>query len=308
MTKGKLSSTLSVAALALGVAAMPVHAQYNGLNFRGDVGLKSGSQPGPGYYLIFPLFYDAQYDSIRLNNGNKLPGNYDTSMKIIVPGVAVTTDLKILGGTYGFQIIPTIMKTRLDVAAGSHAVGNSYGFGDMYFQPLNIGWRTKRADYVVAYGFYAPTGSGARTLHMWASEFVGGTTLYLDDAKKWNASTLFSYDINQTKRGSEIKVGDFLTIEGGFGRSFLKGAANAGMSYVAQFKTTNDSASPIPPVLAGRNTAYGLGPEISMPFFAKGSLVGLINFRYTFEFHNASDFQGNDLVVSLTLAKLKHMP
>jgi hypothetical protein len=307
----KISLTLPITALLLTMASMPVKAQYLGDNWRGDVGLRSGSQAGPGYYLLFPLFYDQQYSSLRLSNGNKVPGDQSFSNKFIVPAVSVVTDFKILGGTWGFQVVPVIAKQQVDVAAAQHSVGNSYGFADMYFQPFNLGWHTKRADYLVAYGFYAPTGSGARTLDMWAHEIQGGVTLYLDEGRKWNVSTLLSYDISQTKRSTDVKVGDYLTLEGGFGRSFLKGGvANAGMSYVAQYKVTNDSGSGIPPVLvgAGRNTGYGLGPEVSMPFFAKGSLVGLITFRYTFEFRNATNFQGNDLLVQLTLAKIKHMP
>ena len=42
-----------------------LHAQYLGLNLRGDVGVKSGSQPGPGMYLIAPLYYRSDYTGIR---------------------------------------------------------------------------------------------------------------------------------------------------------------------------------------------------------------------------------------------------
>ena len=103
----------------------------------------------------------------------------------------------------------------------------------------------------------------------------------------------------------DIKVGQYMTIEGGVGRSFIKGAASAGMAYVMQWKTTDDSGADIPPLLPrGKNKAYGLGPEINMPFFAKGKFVGLLGFRYTFEFANSTNFQGRNLALTLTLAKL----
>jgi hypothetical protein len=59
---------------------------------------------------------------------------------------------------------------------------------------------------------------------------------------------------------------------------------------------------------APKNKAYGVGPEISVPIFAKGSVVGLIGFRYTFEVGNSVNFQGNNLVASFTLAKLLNGP
>jgi len=294
-----------VIALLIAAAAMPAQAQYLGLNLRGDVGMKSGSQPGPGYYLVVPLFYRADYSSLRGQNGNELPGNLNTTINLIAPVFSATTKFKILGATYGFQIVPPFMNQRLSLAAGPVQRNNNYGFGDMYVQPVNLGWRRKRADFLAAYGFYAPTGSGSRTLDMWAHELVAGTTVYLDQAKSWHVAGTMFYDIHQRKRSEDITVGNYLTIEGGAGRSFLKGAGSAGLAYLMQWKTTYDSGSDVNPLLPrAKNKAYGLGPEINLPFFARGSLVGLLGFRYTFEIGNSTNFQGNNLVFTLTLAKL----
>ena len=64
LTRRAIAGGASIAALLL-AAAMPAHAQYLGLNLRGDTGLKSGSQPGPGYYFVLPLYYRADYTSHR---------------------------------------------------------------------------------------------------------------------------------------------------------------------------------------------------------------------------------------------------
>jgi hypothetical protein len=233
-----------------------------------------------------------------------VPGNNDVTVSIFAPVVAVTTSIKLLGANYGFQIAPTIASQPQSVAGGLINRNDSYGFGETYIQPVNLGWRAKRADFLAGYGFYAPTGPGS--LDMWAHEIVAVTTVYLDDSKHRHAAGTMFYDINQRKRSADIKVGDYLTIEGGAGRSFLKGAGSAGLAYVLQWKTTSDSGTDIPPYLPrARNTAYGIGPELNVPFFAKGSLVGLFGFRYTFDMGNTYNFQGNDLVLSITLAKLK---
>jgi hypothetical protein len=161
-------------------SAMPAHAQYLGLNLRGDTGLRSGSQPGPGYYFVLPLYYRADYSTLKLPDGNTAPGDYGVGVGLLSPVVAVTTKWKILGANYGFQIVTPFMGNRQSLAGGAVEKNLGYGYADTYIQPINLGWHTKRADFLGAYGFYAPT--GPRTLDMWAHEIVAGTTVYLDDA------------------------------------------------------------------------------------------------------------------------------
>jgi len=42
------------------------------------------------------------------------------------------------------------------------------------------------------------------------------------------------------KDGTNIRVGDLLTVEGGLGKSFMQGAVNVGIAYYAQWKLTDD--------------------------------------------------------------------
>jgi len=291
---------------ALAVMVPSARAQYLGLNLRGDVGLKSGSQPGPGYYFSIPLWYRNDYNGIRGPNGNKLASDLDINVNILTtPAIAVITKAKIAGATYGFQIVPMVMNKRLELVESGQETGESYGFGDMYIQPINLGWRTKRADFLTAYGVYVPTGAGDRSLDMWAHEIVAGTTVYFDSAKKWHAAATGFYEIHQNKRGVDLRVGDILTLEGGFGRSFLKGAGNAGLAYVAQWKVTDDSGADFPARLQkSKNRAYGLGPDVSFPVFAKGTLIGLVGVRFIHEFGARTSFEGSSFVLSFTLAKL----
>jgi hypothetical protein len=140
---------------------------------------------------------------------------------------------------------------------------------------------------------------------MWAHELIAGTTVYLDNAKNWHVAVTSFYDFHQKKSDQDLRVGQILTVEGGAARSFIKGAAHAGLAYVAQWKVTDDSGSDFPAVLPkSKNRAYGLGPEVAMPVFAKGTLVGLVNVRYIWEFGAKTNFEGNTLLVSFTLAKL----
>jgi len=205
--------SLTGAGLLLTVG-LPIQAQYLGLNLRGDVGLKSGSQPGPGYYFVMPLFYQQDYTSVRGPNGNEFPGGFNARQSFFIPAFAVTTKFKVAGANYGFSVVAPIVNQRLDVAiAGVGAQkGAGYNFGDMYVQPVNLGWTTKRADFLAGYGFYAPVGVGSRSLNMWGHELTAGTTVYFDDAKKWHAAGRIFYEIHHQRSTDQIRPGDFLTL------------------------------------------------------------------------------------------------
>jgi len=201
--------------IAYALPCATLQAQYLGLNLRGDVGLKAGSQPGPGFYFVLPLYYRNDYGGLRGPQGEELLKNLNLDINMFtVPAISVTTPLKIADATYGFQLVPAILNQRLDVAAINRQRSTGYGFTDFFVQPINLGWRTARADYLTAYGFFAPTG-GDHGLDMWVHEFTAGTTLYMDSERKWHATTAASVDLNQRKRSRDIKVGNILTLEGG---------------------------------------------------------------------------------------------
>jgi hypothetical protein len=60
--------TRAVAMLSVCWPTTPLMAQYAGHNMKGDIGLKSATQPGPGLYLS-GLFYRYDVDRIRDQNG-----------------------------------------------------------------------------------------------------------------------------------------------------------------------------------------------------------------------------------------------
>jgi Putative MetA-pathway of phenol degradation len=108
---------------------------------------------------------------------------------------------------------------------------------------------------------------------MWMNEIDLGTTLYADAAKKWNVSTLMYHDIPSQKNNADIRVGHVLTLQGGAGRSFLKGAANAGVVYGAQWKVSHDSGAGIPPNLPITNSrVFGVGTGIQMQSSPKAAM------------------------------------
>ena len=132
---------------------------------------------------------------------------------------------------------------------------------------------------------------------MWTYELFGGMTVYFDEAKSWHFATLAAYETHGQKDGTNVRVGDILTLEGGLGKSFMDGAASVGIAYYAQWKVSDDDFGLgfVPPggPLLGRHRVYGIGPEITLPLANKKKLYGFLNLRYTMETGARTTLEGN---------------
>src|SRR5262245_54295389 len=94
-TKTILQAAAFVAATCL---ATPAHAQFNGENLLGDMGVKSGTQPEPGTY-ISTIYYRYFADSIRgVDNNSIIPdGTAEQTIQAGVPLVTYVSSKKIFG-------------------------------------------------------------------------------------------------------------------------------------------------------------------------------------------------------------------
>jgi hypothetical protein len=294
-----------VGALMLG--ACPAEAQFLGHNTPGDFGLQSGSQAPPGLYLIAPLY--VRYDSDTLRNGlGALPAETEINVNAYVFGVTWVSNAKVLGANYSFQFYLPFTNNALEAPILGIDQSTDTGLTDLYVQPINLGWHTKNADFIAGLGIFAPTGryeSGADDnlgLGMWSFELFGGATFFFDEAKSWHVATTAFYETHTGKEGSDVRVGDILTFEGGLGRSFKQGMWNVGLAYYGQFKVTDDDFGldlSLPPTFQpAKHQGFGVGPEVSIPIASKRRLYGFLNFRYLWETGVRNNLEGNLFVVT----------
>jgi hypothetical protein len=216
--------------LAFSVIPESAFSQLSGHNSKGDYGLFSGTQSPPGWYMV---------------------------------------------GNYSFTIFPGVTNNALEFPPTGVDTRTSTGLADLYVQPVNLGWTTPRADFIAGLGLFAPTGEyeaggdSNRGLGMWSYELFAGTTLYFDEARTWHFAATAFYETHGKKDGTDIRVGDILTLEGGLGKSFMQGAASAGIAYYGQWKISDDDFGAELPTLPnrrlGKNRVYGIGPELMIP-------------------------------------------
>ncbi len=288
------------------------HAQFLGHNIAGDFGVGSGTQPDPGNYLsALYLRYDG--DAIRDRNGDSIAfpgGGGDLTVNGYGIGWWYVSEAKLWGGNYSFMAWPSWSDNKLEIPVLGQEQSTSTNFGDLYVQPINLGWRTQRADFTAGLGVFAPTGSytaGADDnggMGMWSFEIFGGTTVYFDDAKTWTFAATAFYETHTEKEDTNITVGDLVTIEGGLGKSFLDGAASVGIAYFAQWKISDDDLGGFVPSdeldFIGRNRGFGIGPEVTLPLASKNRFYGVANLRYLWESGVRSSVEGDILMLTFT--------
>lgn len=314
----RLPLIFAAAIVAMVSTTTPASAQLNGHNTLGDFGLLAGTQPAPGFYAA-AFYYRYHTDTIRNRSGDRITFDPDQRGDITVnafaPFIWYVSDFKILGGNYGALAALPIVNAALEAPVFGLQQETGFDFGDLWIQPLNLGWHTPRADFMSGFGFYAPTGTfepfgdNNTGLGMWSFELFAGTTVYLDEAKSWSVATNAYWETHTDKEDTDIRVGDTLTLEGGFGRSFYEGALNVGVAYYAQWKLTEDEFlnrggrnffANIVPDLLEKHRTFGMGPDVTIPIATKTKLLALVNVRYFWEFGVQSKTEGQTLVVTAT--------
>ena len=293
--------------LASTVGATVAEAQLNTQHIKGTTGLKAGSQPPPHLYIVAPLIYVYNTDTVKNADGEKLPFvNANLTSVVYAAGVAGVTTKKILGGYYGYTVLfpaganNRIQGTEIDADPGA-------GLTDTAISPITLGWHFKRADAVAGYTLFLPTGrytdgaSNNTGLGMWGNEISFGTTVYLNEARQYHLATLASFDFQSKKEDSDTKVGNVMNLEGGFGGDFLKGGLTAGLVYYASFKLTDDHIEGFPDILIrGKNKVFALGPEVSLALARKGVLYGFLKVNYQWEVYARTTTQGSAFLISAT--------
>jgi hypothetical protein len=241
-----------------------LHAQQLGHYIGGFTGLENGSSAPPGVYaaafgLVEPV------DSIKGPNGNTVL-KPDINVGGAIAVYSVTTQKQILGADYGLMFMVPVLNTRFNSNL-FNASAESAGVSDILFSPINLGWHKAHADYTVNYSFYAPSGNYDPSsplnpgLGFWEQQIQAGLTYNIDKKKLWNVAGLTTWEINQSKSGSDIKPGPIFTGEYGFGRRFFKYQMNAGIVGYASQKLSPDSGSINPLIKGDLDRGFGAGGE-----------------------------------------------
>jgi len=300
--------------------ATSAHAQLNGENLLGDMGVKSGTQPEPGLY-VSTIYYRYRTDSLKDAGGRSVnadpTGDASQAINAGVPLIYYVTPKKVLGANFAVMAVVPFANGGLEAPGLGLSESASMGMSDLYVMPAQLGWHSKRADILTGVAFFAPTGrynAGASDnlgKGMWSYEVSAGGTFYVDSQRTLSLSTTAYWETHSKKKGevriehitlTDVKVGDLVTLEGGVGKSFLHGAASVGVAYYAQWKTTADNLGLLPVSgVPDRHRVWGIGPDVTIPIATKTRLISLVNVRYLWEQGARLKTQGQSFLLTTTI-------
>ena len=262
-----------VGVLLLGIISLPAMAQERGQYIPGTAGLNSGLQAPEGFtYANYFIWYPAT--KFKDQNGNTAPIDFDLDLLADFNLLAYTTKAKFLGANYGMAIGVPIVNTPVSLPR-LNLDASPTGIGDIYVEPINLGWKMKKVDVKVAYGFSAPTGkfdstgTDTTTTDYWGHEITFASTIYLDKTKLTQFSFNTNWEFHQKKRHEDLKVGNNMTLEAGVGKIFVKNQGKQLIQFgavgYAEFQLTNDSGTAVPTLTAdNKDRVFAIGPEFGV--------------------------------------------
>lgn len=263
-----LAVVLSFVAVAVADGAARAQTQDLGHKTLGTLGLDAGSQQPTGVYALDAIgAYRA--DRIVDRNGVPVPIGVEATAFVNVFGVSGSYELPRLGTFVGAAFTAPVARVSLNTD-DPRASLDDFGFGDLYVQPLRLGWKPWGNDLGVGYGFYAPTGHRAPGgtdgvgAGQWTHQLSAGGTVYFDRGRRWRLSALASYDRNERKLDRDLRRGDTVQLQGGAGARLGK-LIELGVVGYGLWQVMDDEGSAVPPLLAGaRDVDYGLGAELDV--------------------------------------------
>ncbi len=270
--------------------------------------------PVPGfYYEQYNVHYST--DTYNDRNGNAVNSlttrlgtiNIDSDIDVyaITPVFMWVTDKKIWGGNYAFYIAPTIAENSVSTSlstlnrTGSFGVDNT-GMGDLFVQPLWLGWKDARYDLSLGLGLYAPIGEYDEDaddnigLGFWTAQLQGAAYYYLDDQQASAFLLAGTYEAHTSKDGTDITPGDHFTLEYGFSQ-YLSQRLEVGVAGFSSWQVEDDKGS----FLLDNSVdteVHGIGAQVS--YWATPRLN--ISLKYMQEYNAKARTEGDWISFNLT--------
>lgn len=258
--------------IVMWLAIGPAIGQERGQYIPGTAGLNSGIQTPEGitYANLFVWYPTTKFKD---QNGDTAPIDFDLDLLVDLNLLAYTTKAKFLGANYGMAVVVPIVNTPVSLPRIGANI-SPVGIGDIYVEPLNLGWKLKKADVKAAYGFVAPTGkfgapNDTTTTDYWGHQITFASTVYLDKTRLTQFSFNTNWEFHQKKRHEDLKVGNNMTLEAGVGKIFVKNQGKQliqfGVVGYAEFQMTNDSGTAVPALTAdNKDRVFAIGPEFGV--------------------------------------------
>ncbi|MGD0444088.1 MAG: transporter [Edaphobacter sp.] len=295
--RSNLKLAIMLCILILGT--IPDHAQQKGQYLPGQSGLNAGVLPDPGFtYANITVNYYA--DTLKNANGSSTPLTTAYNIWAVENVFFYEPKQRFLGAKFAPYILaPTFANGSLTLGAINFpnltVNAGGAGIGDIWVQPLNLGWSFRRADVSFGDGFVAPTGRytpGASNnigSGYWGNDLLTGSTVYLTKNKGTSANLFTDWEVHGSKtsgQGTSLTPGQTFTMEWGLGQVLplkkdFSQLFQAGVIGYDQWQLTNNGGLVAPNIPASAFPYYSvhaIGFQTNYILPAKA-----LNFYFKFE-------------------------
>ena len=285
------------------------------------INVRDYTKPPPG--MLFMLYNTYSWGNSYIDrNGNKLtdinlsqidPSLPDVSVNMQVgtfasiPLIAWASKFNVLGARYFPMVLPPgyiHAHTKafgekafgsIDSTATFNESGTTSGFGDMFVQPVGLYWGGDVTDFMITYGFYAPTGrfeEGADDnigLGFWTHQLQAFDYLYPVKDKSTAFMLGLTYEANGKIKGSDVKPGQRLSLEWGISQ-YLTDRLEVCVQGGNNWQITDDKGEDVwwdPSVHDRKSTA-----AFSINYWVVANRL-YFGFRYGFDFALRQRFKTN---------------
>jgi hypothetical protein len=321
-----------------------VHAQAHFV--AGVASIRDYAMPDEGVYGVV-YNYGYVTDTLTDNGGNKItqvqigpPGGpfvplnvkIDVKMYALSPAIIWVSHWKFLGARYGAYIAPSFSNSNISAGLstvdgqGANPETGQFAVGDLFVQPVWLGWNRKHFDASAAYGFYAPVGKyNTQTINFpngpqvitaasniglgyWTHQLQGNVTWYPSVMRGTAITNTLTIEFNGQQRDTGMTNGNFLSWNWGASHYLpldkqFHYLVEVGVAGYSQWQITDSSG----PDVANPNfhdQVHGIGAQVGLISTRKGMQL---NFRYMYEYYAANRFQGSSYSLNFgyTLKKPK---
>jgi hypothetical protein len=281
-------------------------AQVRGVYPTGMSATNSGGTPDPGYTYANLFLFNSRNQ--LLGPDGEIVSTGHNAVMIDLNTLVWVGDNDRLGGAK-FSMAATFLVSTNSLASDSEgALSSGGGFADTYVQPIIFGWKKRRADLRLAYGFLAPTGRFEADANdnvgsgYWTHAPSIGVTAYLSKSKATALSAFHLYEFHTTQNGTGIHPGQTANLDYSLTQTIPLETGlqlQVGLVGYGQWQTTDKSG---PTTTAAQAAAhYGvnaLGFTSTLALLPRRTTLGL---KYLKEFANRSTFRGYTLQIATAI-------
>ena len=301
MAAGRLPWILTGVLVLVATAAQ---SQNRGVYPLGLTAINSGVSPEPGLTYSNSFLFYSRSEQVGGNGEVLATGQQSVLLDMNTLLWASTGEIAMLGGARFSTAVTVPVANNSLSSSAQGAISSGGGLGDLYFQPVILGWRTERVDIRGIFGFLAPTGkfnAGANDnvgSGYWTPAMSAGETFYLSEDKATTLSAFEMYEFHGTQSGTHIHPGETIDLDYSLMRAFTfsDSRLQVGLLGYGSWQTTAKTG---PQITAAqeqqryRINALGAGLNYVLPA-RKVSL----SFKYFDEFSNQWTYRGHSVQIS----------